>query len=163
MSVSYKEAEQQFVDAERTKPATRPYTAKQAEAVRSFAKNARSSRANFLHRRDLLAREDIAKNLNIKDRDTLAQFALSALRQIEDVLPAWAKLATVKGLGLKDIETQLPKAKINSSLAIFVIKTGSKPIDIKKLSDDAVEAVAAASLVVAATIMAAAHKIRMED
>ena len=162
LAVSYEEAEQQFNNAEKgaiAGPAARQFTADQAGALQSFAKHARKARSNFLHKKGLLAREDVAKSLGIKDKDSLMQFALNALQQIGQQWPTWERLATAKDLGPKDIQAQLPDSNINSSLAAFVTQNSSKPIDVKKLSNDAAEAIAAASLIVAATIKAAAAKV----
>jgi hypothetical protein len=160
LSVSYEEAKQNFNQAEGTPaPAKSSKPAKPSKAVARAMlalKKSRATRAKLLHSQGLWAKQDVTKALGIKNQDTLGQFALNSLQSISRAFPTWAPLGTVKGLNIKDIEENLPNAKINNELVEFVT---SGKVDTNKLSRDAVEAIAAASLVVAATIIAANRKL----
>jgi len=154
LTTSYDEAKQEFKRAETKTSSAKKKPSRAAIRAMTALRKSRADRAKFLHSQGLLAKQDITKALNIKNQNTLMQFAINSVLLISKKFPKWKMLGDVDGIGLKDIDKALPEAKINNELIKFVM--ANYKINAHRLSRDAAEAVAAASLIVAATIKAAA-------
>ena len=66
-------------------------------------------------------------------------------------------MGQIKDLSVDEIEAKLPDAKTNAELVQFVAQTGD--VDADKLSEDAAEALAAAALILSASIAAIDEKV----
>jgi hypothetical protein len=87
----------------------------------------------------------------------IPQFSLNGIQNIVKAMPQWEELGQVKDLSVDEIAAKLPDAKTNADLVQFVAKTGD--IDADKLSEDAAEALAAAALILSASISAVDEKV----
>jgi hypothetical protein len=163
--IFYKEEPQLFQDSTEAeehfnkvnKPKLSPRAQRQAKAASAFAQKAAQSREKLLQREGLLSRYDVSSRLGIGDVGDIPQFSLNGIQNIVKAMPQWEELGQVKDLSVDEIAAKLPDAKTNADLVQFVAKTGD--IDADKLSEDAAEALAAAALILSASISAVDEKV----
>jgi hypothetical protein len=150
------EATEHFTKVNKPKRVS-PRATRQAKQAAAFKQRAAQSREHMLRREGLLARNDVASSLGIKDVGDITQFSLNGIQNIVNTFPQWGELGQVKDLSVDEIEAKLPDAKTNADLVQFVAETGD--IDTDKLSQDAAEALAAASLIFSASLSAVDEKV----
>jgi len=121
-----------------------------------MARKSAKSREKFLHSRGLLSRLDVAKSIGVRNEDTLSTFVDEEVKKLVGAFPGWEEMAEVGPPTTEELNEFLPTAKFNIDLTEFM---WPKKIDEERLSLDALEAIAAASLAVSAGVKVANKKV----